>query len=68
MHLVSRKDQDVQVAGRRFHFAAGETIHTENSHKFTPERLEALAGKAGWKMERRWISAASAFGIFLLSA
>jgi len=67
MHLVSDQAQSVQVAGRRFDFAAGETIHTENSHKFTPERLEALAAKAGWRMERRWISAAPAFGIFLLS-
>ncbi|MDO8901713.1 MAG: ergothioneine biosynthesis protein EgtB [Phenylobacterium sp.] len=68
MHLVSRCDQSVQVAGRRFDFTLGETIHTENSHKFTPEGLEGLASRAGWRLEARWISEAPAFGLFLLAA
>ena len=68
MHLVSKKDQSARAAGRTFHFAAGETIHTENSYKFTIEGFEALAVQAGWKLERSWVSAAPAFGIVRLLA
>ncbi|MFN3572772.1 MAG: ergothioneine biosynthesis protein EgtB [Phenylobacterium sp.] len=68
MHLESLRDQTVRVAGRAFRFAPGETLHTENSHKFAPEAFEALARKGGWRLERRWISAAPAFGLFLLAA
>ena len=35
MHLVSRRDQVVRVGGVRFFFAAGESIHTENSYKYS---------------------------------
>jgi dimethylhistidine N-methyltransferase len=68
MHLVSKKDQTVSVAGEAFGFRAGETIHTENSHKFTPEGFEALAEKAGWRALRRWISPEPAFAVFMLAA
>ncbi len=68
MWLISDRDQDVQVAGRSFHFAAGEGLHTENSYKFTPERFTALAERGGWSVLRSWISPAPQFGIFLLSA
>jgi dimethylhistidine N-methyltransferase len=47
MHLVSRKAQNVRICGRTIHFRAGESIHTENSYKFTPERFRALADGAG---------------------
>ena len=68
MHLVSRLDQMVRVAGRRFAFKTGETIHTENSHKFTPETIAALAARSGWRVERTWISGEPRFGLFLLAA
>lgn len=68
MHLVSLRDQSVHAAGRRFRFAAGETIHTENSYKFTLERFEQLAAAAGWKLERAWKSAAPSFTVVLLRA
>ena len=57
-----------QVAGRRFHFAAGETLHTENSHKFTLDGFAALAAAAGWRLERKWASAHPAFAVVLLRA
>ena len=44
MHLVSTQDQDVLIAGERIHFQAGETIHTENSYKYTPDAFGRLAG------------------------
>ena len=68
MHLVSLKDQTIHVRGQAFRFAEGETIHTENSYKFTIERMAALARAAGWKLERRWVSEDPAFGMVLLRA
>ncbi|RYG02108.1 MAG: L-histidine N(alpha)-methyltransferase, partial [Caulobacteraceae bacterium] len=68
MHLVSCKDQIVTVAGHSFAFTAGETIHTENSYKFTVTGFEKLAGRAGWKLERCWESPAPSFAMVLLRA
>jgi dimethylhistidine N-methyltransferase len=48
MHLASRKRQKVRVAGRTIELRAGETIHTENSYKYTIETFAALAQGAGW--------------------
>jgi len=50
MHLVSRVDQRVRVweLEQEFAFARGETIHTENSYKFTDADLVALAADAGF--------------------
>jgi uncharacterized SAM-dependent methyltransferase len=56
------------VAGRRIEFAAGETIHTENSYKFTVGGFEKLARQAGWKLERCWESPAPSFAMVLLRA
>ncbi|MDP3659805.1 ergothioneine biosynthesis protein EgtB [Phenylobacterium sp.] len=66
MHLVSLRDQKVTVSGRRFAFAQGETIHTENSYKFTLEGVAELAAAAGWRLERQWVSAEPKFAIVLL--
>ena len=49
MHLVSRKAQGVRVLGRSFAFTAGESIHTENSYKYTVESFSGLAGQTGWR-------------------
>jgi dimethylhistidine N-methyltransferase len=68
MHLVSVRDQVASAAGRSFRFAAGETIHTENSYKFTVEGFGKLAAASGWKLERRWESAAPSFAVVLLRA
>ena len=35
-------------------FARGETIHTENSYKYAPERFAALAEEAGWHSAELW--------------
>ena len=68
MHLVSLSHQWVKVAGRVFRFAAGETIHTENSYKFTVKGFSGLAEQAGWKLERVWESPAPSFAMALLKA
>jgi dimethylhistidine N-methyltransferase len=67
MHLESLRPQIATVAGTLFSFVRGETIHTENSYKHTPEGFEALAERAGWRMTRAWISPAPAVGLFLLT-
>ena len=48
MHLASLKRQKVKVAGETIDFRAGETIHTENSYKYSVESLGALARGVGW--------------------
>ena len=56
MHLVSRLDQEVAIpgAGLTVRFAEGESIHTENSHKYTPEILRSLSGRSGFHEEAAW--------------
>lgn len=54
MHLRSRRAQTVRAAGTVFHFAAGETIHTENSWKYTPGQFARLARQAGLTPRRLW--------------
>ena len=54
MHLVSLMEQDVNVAGERFHFAIGETLHTEHSYKFRRDEFAALARTAGWQLAGEW--------------
>ena len=68
MHLVSRVPQTVKVGESTFRFAAGETLHTENSHKFTPASFAALAAEAGWTIRRQWVSDAPQFAVFSLHA
>ena len=54
MHLLSLADQWVSVAGRRFRFALGETLHTEHSYKFRSDEFGALAARAGWTLAGGW--------------
>ncbi len=54
MHLASLTAQDVTVAGQRFHFALGETLHTEDSYKFRPDEFSAIAKNAGWPLKAGW--------------
>jgi dimethylhistidine N-methyltransferase len=66
MHLVSRCDQVVYVAGHPISFERGETIHTENSYKYAPEHFTALAEQAGWYSADTWTDPAGLFALFLL--
>lgn len=63
MHLVSRRAQQVRVDGRRFAFAAGETIHTESSRKYEVAGFAAIAARAGWRMAQHWLDAQSRFAV-----
>jgi dimethylhistidine N-methyltransferase len=63
MHLVSERAQDVRIGGRGFHFGAGETIHTENSHKYTVSEFRDLAERAGWKTKSTWMDDRELFSV-----
>ncbi|HYC02434.1 MAG TPA: L-histidine N(alpha)-methyltransferase [Azospirillaceae bacterium] len=67
MHLVSRRDQIVTVAGRRFAFAAGETIHTENSCKYSVEGFRDLARRAGYAPAACWTDDKNLFSVHYLA-
>ena len=68
MHLISRKAQTVRVLGRSFSFRAGETIHTENSYKYSLERFAALARGSGWTPRACWTDSAGMFSVHALVA
>ena len=63
MHLASLKRQKVKVAGETVDFRAGETIHTENSYKYSVESLGALARGAGWQPLSVWTDEKKFFSI-----
>ena len=63
MHLASLKRQKVKVNGETIDFRAGETIHTENSYKYSIEKLAALARGAGWRPLGAWTDPHNYFSI-----
>jgi dimethylhistidine N-methyltransferase len=68
MHLESLRPQTVNIGGQTIAFAAGETIHTENSYKHSIGGFQALAGEAGWSAERVWVDDERLFSIHALKA
>ncbi|RYU57601.1 L-histidine N(alpha)-methyltransferase [Methylolobus aquaticus] len=65
MHLVSRVDQVVGVSGQLFKFAAGESIHTENSYKYGMDQFISLAATAGFHPLKTWTDPAHLFCVQL---
>ncbi len=63
MHLVSTRAQEVAICGRRFRFRAGESIHTENSYKYSIGQFQDLARSAGWQPRRVWTDAGNLFSV-----
>jgi len=68
MHLVSRQRQSVDIGDFTVHFEEGETIHTENSYKYSEADLQALAAEAGFAIEQVWTDSHSWFADALLIA
>jgi L-histidine Nalpha-methyltransferase len=66
MHLESLREQVVSVGGQPIHFAQGETIHTENSYKYAPERFAGLAQDAGWHCAQLWTDPRQLYSLHLL--
>lgn len=68
MHLVSRQAQRVRIEDRVFDFAAGETLHTENSYKYTPSSFRELAGECGFASVAMWRDPAQLFSVHFFAA
>jgi uncharacterized SAM-dependent methyltransferase len=68
MHLVARADLAFTVSGQPLTMRAGETIHTENSHKFTKRSAQMLLAAGGWEPRARWTDAARQFALVLAEA
>ncbi len=66
MHLVSRRVQRVMLDGQAYMFDEGETLHTENSHKFSVDGLRALAAEAGFVPGPVWIDPNRLFSLHWL--
>ncbi len=74
MHLVSAAAQTIAIPANsagpalRLHFAEGESIHTENSHKFTPAAIAALLADSGFAVTRTFQDADSLFAVTVAAA
>jgi len=68
MHLVATRDVRFTIDARSFDFAAGQSIHTENSHKYGPRgaRVQLLAG--GWTPVAEWTDDGHDFLVILAEA
>ena len=66
MHLISRRPQTVVVDGHEFSFDEGETIHTENSYKYSIEEFRSLARRAGYLPQRVWVDSEALFSVHFL--
>jgi dimethylhistidine N-methyltransferase len=66
MHLVSNRTQSVIINDQQIDFIAGESIHTENSHKYTLESFKQLAAQANLKLEQTWQDDSNYFALCLL--
>lgn len=68
MHLEAVRDVEFTIDDRRFAFAAGESIHTENSHKYGVRDSRLLLRAAGWGVCEEWTDDAQQFAILLARA
>ncbi len=66
MHLISKQSQTVTIRGNRFEFEKDETIHTENSYKYTLAEFAALAAEAGLDVKRVWTDKDCLFSVQFL--
>ena len=67
MHLVSDTPQTVEVGGSVIKFARGETLHTENSYKYSLEAFKALIEAAGFTLQKSWLDERKLFSVHFLS-
>lgn len=70
IYLESAREQTValRVLGITVKFAAGERIHTENSHKYTPKMVDEMLCVSGFKLEKTWFDRRKWFGLHLARA
>jgi len=68
MHLVATRDVTFEVAGRAFAMTKGESLHTENSHKFSRRTSYMLLLAGGWEPQVRWLDSEKRFSLLLAEA
>lgn len=68
MHLAAERDVAFSIEGRPFAMAAGETIHTENSHKYGPRDAKILLRAGGWTPVAQWSDPDELFAVYLAEA
>lgn len=68
MHLVARYPTRIVINTRSFAFEAGDSIHTESSHKYSVESFVELAAQAGLRSEKVWFDADGLFSMHWLVA
>ena len=68
MHLAAARDLEFTVDGRPFAMAAGDTIHTENSHKYGARDARILLRSGGWTPVREWTDTDGRFAVILAEA
>lgn len=68
MHLVATRDMTFRVAGRDFTMVKGESLHTENSHKFSRRTSYTLLLAGGWDPQARWLDSQGRFSLLLAEA
>jgi len=68
MHLVATRDVEFTIEGRQFSFRNGQTIHTENSHKYGPRGARLLLLAGGWTPLAEWTDEDEDFALILAEA
>jgi L-histidine N-alpha-methyltransferase len=68
MHLEALENVRFTIDGQRFSMRKGETIHTENSHKYTPNQARLMLQAGGWTPIRDWSDGAGDFLLILAEA
>ena len=66
MHLVSRVRQQVTIGDQMIEFSEGDSVHTENSYKYSVEGFRQLAREAGWQATMVWTDPQRQFSMHLL--
>ncbi|MBT5331874.1 MAG: L-histidine N(alpha)-methyltransferase [Porticoccaceae bacterium] len=66
MHLVSASDQSVEIGDQKVEFDEGESIHTENSHKYSEQMVVQMVTEANLQVVRDWTDEGGDFALFLL--
>ncbi|MDF1763315.1 MAG: L-histidine N(alpha)-methyltransferase [Oleibacter sp.] len=68
MHLESLCDHKVRLAGQEIEFSQKETIHTENSYKYSLDSIRAMAEDAGFRCQQSWADEEQLFCVSLLTS
>lgn len=68
MHLEARRETAFSIGSQSFRMRAGETIHTENSHKYSPRSARLLLSAGGWTPVKEWTDPEDRFALLLATS